>query len=105
MVISRSPLTKLAFIKNTYNRPSLAQSILSGTLKDKTKGSPTEGATVSLINNSLPVHTNLNGKFSFNGVSLPDTLTFTRIGYLPKTIYIDDGTTIIHIVLEEINTQ
>lgn len=53
---------------------------LQGTVLDLSK-QPIPGVTVRVVNNSAHAHTNGEGQFTLEGVSLGDTLRFSHIGF------------------------
>jgi iron complex outermembrane receptor protein len=78
-----------------------AQTILTGTVTDKTSGHPLEGVSVTLLQNNTGARTNVNGHYRLN---IPAKGTYTLqasyLGYKPFSTTINSETHI-DIVLEE----
>jgi hypothetical protein len=66
--------------------PAVSQSLIRGTILDKTTNLPVDGATVTLLPASISTHTDAGGHFSFK--TKPgnnSTLKATAIGYAAET--------------------
>lgn len=74
--------------------PSLAQSTITGIVKDDT-GEPVIGASVVVKGNkSVGTVTDLDGKYILNNVDKGTTLVFSYIGYMNKEVMVGNRTNI-----------
>ncbi|PPL04298.1 SusC/RagA family TonB-linked outer membrane protein [Parapedobacter indicus] len=79
--------------------PVAAQELLSGNVTDK-EGDPLPQTSVQLLGNGRTIRVTASGNFSIRRPQAPDSLLFTHVGYLSKTVPIDAGTKTLRIVLE-----
>ncbi len=97
-------LLLLPLFSIAQRQSSTINSVLHGRVTDLKKGTPLEGASISIVNTTHSVVTDKDGKFVFRtGQSLPYVITVSYIGYKPQTITVT--TEDIEIKLEELPTQ
>ncbi|WP_315816330.1 TonB-dependent receptor plug domain-containing protein [Paraflavitalea speifideaquila] len=88
----------------SQNATSTINSVLHGRVTDLKRGTPLEGASVSIKNTTHSVVTSSEGKFTFRtGQKLPYILFISYIGYKPLTLTV--STEDIEIKLEELASQ
>ena len=68
-----------------YCSPGFAQQLVTGRVTGPA-GEPLAGTSVLLTGSRQSVATDGSGHFSFAGVTLPDTLLFSHVGYLSETV-------------------
>lgn len=68
--------------------------VITGTVTDQADGSPLSGVTVADNSKSSSTSTNAEGKFSISIPSNAKTITFSYVGYQPKTMPITQSSTI-----------
>ncbi|MDF2191786.1 SusC/RagA family TonB-linked outer membrane protein [Paraflavitalea sp. CAU 1676] len=86
------------------NANSTINSVLHGRVTDQKRGTPLEGATVSIRNTTHSVITDADGKFTFRtGQKLPYILVVSSVGYKPQTITV--STENVEVKLEELANQ
>jgi len=76
---------------------SFAQGTVTGTVSEF-NGPPIPGVTVAVTGTTIGVATDANGKYSINVPSGKNSLTFSAIGFIKKTVNID-GRTVINVGL------
>jgi TonB-linked SusC/RagA family outer membrane protein len=82
----------LCFLLLTVTRSFAQSHVVTGTVTDKTDGSPLPGVSVSIKGTSNGTQTNTTGKYSLDA-PVGSQLTFSFIGYTPQTITVS-GTTL-----------
>ncbi len=81
---------------------ALAQTTISGTVKDAADNSGLAGVNVIVKGSVIGTITNVNGEFNLNvSQATPFTLVFSFIGFTTQELQIANGTTNLEIVMEE----
>ncbi|WP_026210466.1 TonB-dependent receptor [Flexithrix dorotheae] len=81
---------------------SLAQSTISGTVKDENTGEPLIGANIVIKGKLVGTTTNLDGQFNLqSSVAPPFTLVFSVVGYSPKEVDVTQDGQNLEVALEE----
>lgn len=82
----------------------LAQSTLTGNVRDEVSGLPLPGVSVTIQGGTNGATTDLDGNFSLSGVKKGDAISFSFLGYKTSTITYDSQNNI-SIVLQEDSSQ
>lgn len=91
--------TLCAFVLLCSSVSTLAQTRISGSIKDET-GAAVPGATVSVNGTSIGAMSDLGGNYTISGVASDAVLTFSCIGYKAQEISVG-GRSVINVVLAE----
>jgi hypothetical protein len=88
-------------IHKNYQLTKIANTTISGIVKNATSGDPLPGVAITAENSQNPIFTDRQGKFAANNIE-PETynLTFTLEGYIPKTIPVIVHGTPIYLTIE-----
>ncbi len=78
---------------------TFAQVTVTGVVLDKQSLEPIAGATITVEGSSVTATSNDFGRFKFNAPSNKFTLTFRRIGYLPKEVPVTDASKSLYVQL------
>lgn len=79
-------LNKLFFLMLLFPLSALAQSVISGTVSEKSTSLPLPGVNVVVVGTSNGVSTDLDGNFELSGVKNGDKISFTYIGFQEQII-------------------
>ncbi|RYF45110.1 MAG: hypothetical protein EOO38_16600 [Cytophagaceae bacterium] len=78
--------------------------VISGTVTDVADGSPLSGVTVADNAKSSSTSTNAQGKYTLSIPANAKTITFSYIGYQPKTLPVTNANTINVVMSSSSNT-
>ena len=83
----------------------IAQTAISGTVKESKSGQPIPGANIKVVGKSLGTTTDFDGNFTFNvNVEIPFKVEASLIGYAPLVIEVLKNNQVLQFKLEELAT-
>jgi TonB-linked SusC/RagA family outer membrane protein len=98
----KSLLLGLCFLLLTVAQSFAQSHIVTGTVTDKTDGSPLPGVSVGIQGTTTGTQTNANGKYSLD-VPAGSQLKFSFIGYTPQTVTVSTNT--LNVALAPVSQQ
>ncbi|PCH77319.1 MAG: hypothetical protein COB98_03755 [Flavobacteriaceae bacterium] len=83
----------------------IAQTAISGSVKEAKSGQPIPGANIKIVGKSLGTTTDFDGNFTFNAnVAIPFKVKASLIGYAPLVIEVLKNNQVLHFNLKELAT-
>ena len=80
----------------------VAQTTVSGSVKEAKTGQPIPGANIKVVGKSIGTTTDFDGNFSFKvKQTVPFTVEFSLMGFTSKKVEITQSNQVLHVALEE----